>query len=119
MPKSKPKKDDIIHNHIVSDDEISFTLNSFKLSFKKEYIMPVINKMIYIIQNNINNELITILNFENPQLIEIAKMHNEFDFIKFLQDNINPYIGLFNILLFKDMKLFCLHQIIDICNKNM
>jgi len=119
MTKSKTTKDDIIHNHIVSDDEISFKLNNFKLSFKKEYIIPMINKMIYIIQNNTNTERITRLNFENPHLIEIAKMHNEFDFIKFLQDNINPCIGSFNILLFKDMKLFCLNQIIDICNKNI
>jgi len=73
MPKSKSTKDDIIHNHIVSDDEVSFTLNIFKLSFKKEYIMPMINNMIYLIQNNVSNELITRLNFEIPQLIEIAK----------------------------------------------
>ena len=103
MPK--PKKDDIIHNRIVNDDEISFKLNNFKLSFKKEYIIPMINKMIYIIQNNTNTELITRLYFDNHPVSKIAKLHNEFEFVKFLQDNINPYIVLFNMLQFIGMKL--------------
>ena len=81
--------------------------------------MPIINKMIYLIQNNINNDFIMRLDLYNHPVSNIAKLYTKFEFVKFLQDNINPYIGLFNILLFKDMKLFCLHQIIDICNKNI
>ena len=33
-------------------DDINLLLDDFTTSFKKEYIIPIINKMIYIIQNN-------------------------------------------------------------------
>ena len=55
----------------------------------------MINKMIYIIQNN-TLDSITELNFNHHHsLIKVAKMHDEFECIKFIKQNINPYVTLF------------------------
>ena len=39
-------------------DDINLLLDDFKVALKKEYIIPIINKMIYIIQNNVTSEII-------------------------------------------------------------
>jgi len=101
-------------------DEIDLLLYDFKTSFKKEYIIPMINKMIYVIQNNDTSETINELNFNHHHsLIKVSKMHDEFEYLKFIQQNINPYVSLFNKLIYKDMKLFCLNQIVKITNQNI
>ena len=47
-----------------SDDteDIDLLLDDFKTALKKEYIITIINKMIYIIQNNVTSEIIDELN---------------------------------------------------------
>ena len=77
-------------------DDTDLLLNDFKTALKKEYIMPMINKMIYIIQNNNASDTINELNFNHfHSLIKVAKIHDQFEYLKFLQ-NINPYVTLFN-----------------------
>ena len=101
-------------------DDINLLLDDFKTTFKKEYIIPIINKMIYIIQNNVTSEIIDELNFiHNHSLIKVAKIHDEFEYLKFIQQNINPYIALFNRLTYKESKIFCLTQIGKISNQNI
>ena len=39
-------------------EDIDLLLNDFRTALKKEYIIPIINKMIYIIQNNVTSEII-------------------------------------------------------------
>ena len=79
----------------------------------------MINKMIYIIQNN-TLDSINELNFNHfHSLIKVAKIHDEFEYLKFIQQNINPYIALFNRLTYKEMKIFCLNQILKISNQNI
>ena len=59
-----------------SDDteDIYLLLDDFKTAFKKEYIIPIINKMIYIIQNNVTSEIIDELNYiHNHSLIKFQK----------------------------------------------
>ena len=69
--------------------------------------------MIYIIQNNVTSEIIDELNFiHNHSLIKVSKMHDHFEYLKFLQEHINPYINLFDRLIHKEMKIFCLNQIL-------
>ena len=46
-------------------------------------------------------------------------MHDEFEYLKFIQQNINPYVTLFNKLTYKEMKIFCLNQIVKISNQNI
>ena len=76
--------------------------------------------MIYIIQNNVTSEIIDELNFNHfHSLIKVAKMHNEFEYLKFIQQNINPYIALFHRLTYKEMNFFCLNQIVKISNQNI
>ena len=100
-------------------DDINLLLDDFKFAFKKEYIIPIINKMIYIIQNN-TLDSINELNFNHfHSLIKVAKIHDEFEYLKFIQQNINPYIALFNRLTYKEMKIFCLNQIVKISNQNI
>ena len=104
-----------------SDDteDIDLLLNDFRTALKKEYIIPIINKMIYIIQNN-TLDSINELNFNHfHSLIKVAKMHDEFEYLKFIQQNINPYVTLFNKLTYKEMKIFCLNQILKISNQNI
>ena len=58
-----------------SDDteDIYLLLDDFKTALKKEYIITIINKMIYIIQNNVTSEIIDELNFiHNHSLIKVA-----------------------------------------------
>ena len=105
-----------------SDDteDINLFLDDFKTALKKEYIIPIINKMIYIIQNNVTSEIIDGLNFiHNHSLIKVAKIREEFEYLKFIQQNINPYVTLFNKLTYKEMKIFCLNQILKISNQNI
>ena len=76
--------------------------------------------MTYIIQNNVTSEIIDELNFiHNHSLIKVAKIHEEFEYLKFLQEHVNPYINLFNRLIRKEMKIFCLSQIVKISNHNI
>ena len=44
-------------------------------------------------------------------------MQDQFEYLKFLQEHVNPYTNLFNRLIYKDMKLFCLNQIAKISNQ--
>ena len=84
-----------------SDDteDIDLLLNDFRTALKKEYIITIINKIIYIIQNNTTSEIIDELNFiHNHSLIKVSKMHDHFEYLKFLQEHVNPYINLFNRL---------------------
>ena len=46
-------------------------------------------------------------------------MHDQFECLKFLQERVNPYINLFNRLIHKEMKIFCLTQILKIGNQNI
>ena len=63
-------------------------------------MIPIINKMTYIIQNNVTSDTIDELHFiHNHSLIKVAKIHEEFEYIKFLQEHVNPYINLFNRLI--------------------
>ena len=65
-----------------SDDteDIDLLLDDFKTALKKEYIITIINKIIYIIQNNVTSEIIDELNFiHNHSLIKVAKIHEEFE----------------------------------------
>ena len=105
-----------------SDDteDIDLLLNDFRTALIKEYIIPIINKMIYIIQNNVTSEIIDELNFiHNHSLIKVSKMHDQFEYLKFLQEHVNPYINLFNRLIHKEMKFFCLSQIVKISNQDI
>ena len=105
-----------------SDDteDIDLLLNDFRTALKKEYIITIINKMIYIIQNIITSEIIDELNFiHNHSLIKVSKIHNQFEYLKFLQEHVNPYINLFNRLTYKEMKLFCLNKVVKISNQNI
>ena len=62
--------------------------------------------MIYIIQNN-TLDSINELNFNHfHSLIKVAKIHDEFEYLKFIQQNINPYVTLFNKLTYKENFLF-------------
>ena len=46
-------------------------------------------------------------------------MHDQFEYLKFLQEHINPYINLFNRLIHKEMKILCLNQVVKISNQNI
>ena len=75
--------------------------------------------MIYNIHNNATSEIIDELNFiHNHSLIKVSKMHDHFEYLKFLQEHVNPYKNLFNRLVHKEMKFFCLNQIVKISNQN-
>ena len=92
-----------------SDDTeyIDLLLNDFKAALKKEYIITIINKMMYIIQNNVTSEIIDELNFiHNHSLIKVSKMHDQFEYLNFLQEHVNPYINLFNRLIHKELNFF-------------
>ena len=105
-----------------SDDteDIDLLLNDFRKALKKEYIIPILNKMTYIIQNNVTSEIIDELNFNhNHSLIKVSKIHEEFEYLKFLQEHVNPYINLFNRLTYKEMKLFCLNKVVKISTQNI
>ena len=110
-----------INSSLESDepDDTDLLLNDFKFAFKKEYIIPIINKMIYIIQNN-TLDSINELNFNHfHSLIKVAKINDEFEYLKFIQQNINPYVTLFNKLIHKEMNFFCLNQIVKISTQNI
>ena len=54
-------------------------------------MIPIINKMIYIIQNNVTPEIIDELNFiHNHSLIKVSKIHDQFEYLKVLQEHVNP-----------------------------
>ena len=54
-------------------EDINLLLDDFKTALKKEYIIPIINKMIYIIQNN-TLDTINELNFNHHHsLIKVSK----------------------------------------------
>ena len=100
-------------------DDIDLLLNDFRTALKGEYIIPMINKMIYVIQIN-TLDIINELNFNHHHsLIKVAKIHEEFEYIRFIQRNINPYVTLFNKLIYRDMKLFCLNQFGILSNQNI
>ena len=83
-----------------SDDteDIDLLLDDFRTALKKEYIITIINKMIYNIQNNVTSDIIDELNFiHNHSLIKVSKMRDQFEYLKFLQEHVNPYINLFKI----------------------
>ena len=68
-------------------EDINLLLDDFKAALKKEYIIPIINKMIYIIQNNVTSEIVDELNFNhNHSLIKVAKIHEEFEYLKFCKN---------------------------------
>ena len=115
----KNKSNNIISPESDDTEDINLLLNDFKTALKKEYIIPILNKMTYIIQNNVTSEIIDELIFiHNHSLIKVAKIHEEFEYIKFLQEHVNPYINLFNRLIHKEMNFFCLNQIVKISNQN-
>ena len=116
----KNKSNNNISPESEDTDDINLLLNDFRTALIKEYIIPIINKMIYIIQNNVTSEIIDELNFiHNHSLIKVAKIHEEFEYLKFLQEHVNPYINLFNRLTYKEMKLFCLNKVVKISNQNI
>ena len=101
-------------------DDINLLLDDFKTAFKKEYIIPIINKMIYIIQNNNASDTINEFNFNHfHSLIKVAKIHDQFEYLKFIQQNINLCVTVFNKLIRKDMKIFCINQIVKISDENI
>ena len=52
-------------------------------------MITIINKMIYIIQNNVTSEIIDELNFiHNHSLIKVSKMHDQFEYLNFLQEHV-------------------------------
>ena len=115
----KNKSNNNISPESEDTDDINLLLNDFRTALKKEYMIPIINKMIYIIQNN-TLDSINELNFNHfHSLIKVAKIHDEFEYLKFLQEHVNPYINLFNRLIHKEMKIFCLSQIVKISNHNI
>ena len=116
----KNKSNNNISQESDDTEDIDLLLNDFRTALKKEHIITIINKMIYIIQNNFTSEIIDELNFiHNHSLIKVAKIHEEFEYFKFLQEHVNPYINLFNRLIHKEMKFFCLNQILKISNQNI
>ena len=115
----KNKSNNNISQECDDTEDIDLLLNDFRTALKKEYIIPILNKMTYIIQNNVTSEIIDELNFiHNHSLIKVAKMHDQLEYLKFLQEHVNPYINLFNRLIHKEMKIFCLNQIVKISNEN-
>ena len=115
----KNKSNNNISQESDDTEDINLLLNDFKFAFKKEYIIPIINKMIYIIHNN-TLDSINELNFNHfHSLIKVSNIHDEFEYLKFIQQNINPYVTLFNKLTYKEMKIFCLNQILKISNQNI
>ena len=116
----KNKSNNNISQESDDTEDIDLLLNDFRTALKKEYIIPILNKMTYIIQNNVTSEIIDELNFIHiHSLIKVAKIHEEFEYLKFLQEHVNPYINIFNRLTYKEMKLFCLSQIVKISNQNI
>ena len=116
----KNKSNNNISQESDDTEDIDLLLNDFRTALKKEYIIPIINKIIYIIQNNVTSEIIDELNFNHfHSLIKVAKMHDEFEYLKFIQQNINPYVTLFNKLTYKEIKIFCLNQILKISDQNI
>ena len=114
------ERDDTKDINLLLDEDINLLLNDFKTALKKEYIIPIINKMMYTIQNNVTTEKIDELNFiHKHSVIKDSKMHDQFEYLKFLQEHVNPYINLFNRLIHKEMKIFCLSQIVKISNQNI
>ena len=92
-----------------SDDTeyIDLLLNDFKTALKKEYITTIISKMIYFIQNNVTSEIIGELNFiHNHSLIKVSKMHDQFEYLKFLQEHVIPYINFLTKLIHKVINFF-------------
>ena len=64
--------------------DIDLLLDDFKTALKKEYIITIINKMTYIIQNNVTSEIIDELNFiHNHSLIKVSKIHDQFEYLIF------------------------------------
>ena len=92
----KNKSNNNISPESDNTEDIGLLLNDFKTALKGEYIIPMINKMIYVIQNN-TLDSIDELNFNHHHsLIKVAKIHEEFEYIKVIQQNINPYVTLLN-----------------------
>ena len=115
----KNKSNNNISPESEDTEDIDLLLNDFRTALKKEYIIPIINKMIYVIQNN-TLDSINELNFNHfHSLIKVAKIHDQFEYLNFLQEHVNPYINLFNRLIYKEMKIFCLNQILKISNQNI
>ena len=55
----------------------------------------------------LHQELIDELNFiHNHSLIKVSKMHDQFEYLKFLQEHVNPYLNLFNRLYIIKLKFF-------------
>ena len=70
------ESDDTKDINLLLDEDINLLLNDFKTALKKEYIIPILNKMTYIIQNNVTSEIIDELNFiHNDSLIKVSKTH--------------------------------------------
>ena len=59
----KNKSNNNIYQESEDTDDINLLLNDFRTALKKEYIIPILNKMTYIIQNNVTSEIIDELNF--------------------------------------------------------
>ena len=82
------ESDDTKDINLLLDVAINLLLNDFKTALKKEYIIPILNKMTYIIQNNVTSEIIDEINFiHNHALIKVSKIHEEFEYLKFLQEH--------------------------------
>ena len=106
--------DDVITSN---DEHISngeMMLNDFRYAFRKEYILPLAERMICDI-NTHQCDNIDELRFD-LSLYRVAKMHDQHKYIRKIQETVNPYIHLFNTLNDNDMKLFCLYQILQIAN---
>ena len=89
-------------------------LNDFIHASRKEYILPLAERMICNI-NTHQYDNIEELSFD-VSLYRVAKMHNQHKYIRKIQETVDPYIHLCSTLNDNDMKLYCLYQILQIVN---
>ena len=73
--------------HIGNDETI---LSDFRHAFRKEYILPLAERMICDI-NTHQNDNIDELSFD-ISLYRVAKIHNQHKYIRKIQYSVNPYV---------------------------
>ena len=68
----KNKSNNNISQESDDTEDIELLLNDFRTALKKEYIIPILNKMTYIIQNNVTSEIIDELNFNHNHSLIVS-----------------------------------------------